>query len=182
MTLPSTPSQTIGPFFHRALERPAWRGLAAGDAAGERIEIEGRILDGDGQPVADAMLETWQADAEGRYGGAFRGFARIVTDAEGRFRLTTIRPGPVAGPGNARQAPHILVNLFARGLLRHLVTRIYFADRPEENAADPILGLIDDAGLRATLLAQPVDGRDGLARFRFDIVLQGAGETAFFDV
>ena len=184
-----TPSQTVGPFFHLALDRPEWSDLAAGNPAGERITVTGRVLDGDAAPVPDACLELWQANAAGRYAHPddargevaldpnFRGFGRVSTDAEGGFRFTTVRPGPVPGRGNAWQAPHIAVAVFARGLLKQLFTRIYFADEPR-NDADPVLAMIDDAAARQSLLARR--GADGV--YHFDIVLQGAGETAFFDV
>jgi protocatechuate 3,4-dioxygenase alpha subunit len=153
------------------------------------LEIVGRVLDGDGAPVPDALLEIWQANAAGRYvhpedsqpkpiDPAFRGFGRCASDAEGRFRFATIRPGRVPGRGNALQAPHINLGLFARGLLRRLVTRLYFEDAPE-NAEDPVLALVQDPARRATLLAKRVAG-DG-AVYRFDIVLQGNGETVFFE-
>ncbi|HYH19006.1 MAG TPA: protocatechuate 3,4-dioxygenase subunit alpha [Azospirillum sp.] len=186
----TTPSQTVGPFFHKALDRPAWSDLTAGGARGEVIRIEGRVLDGDGVPVTDALLEIWQADAGGRYAhpddtreGApdanFPGFGRAATDGTGTYRFTTVRPGPVPGNGNAMQAPHILVSVFARGLLDRLVTRIYFADEPA-NDTDPVLNAIADPAARRTLLAAREDA-GGVVTYRFDIVLQGDGETAFFE-
>src|SRR5579885_385763 len=187
-----TPSQTVGPFFHMALERPQWSDLTRDGPAGERIVITGRVLDGDGMPVGDACLELWQANAAGRYAHPddtrqdrpldphFRGFGRVSTDAEGRFRFVTIRPGPVPGRGNALQAPHINLAIFGRGLLKQLFTRVYFADAAE-NAADPLLLAIDDPAQRRTLLATRQD--DGPPpTYRFDIVLQGAGETVFLDL
>lgn len=188
-----TPSQTIGPFFHYALDRAEWSDLTAAGAAGQKIVIEGRVIDGDGAPAGDALLEIWQANAAGRYAHPedtqekpldpkFRGFGRICTDAEGRYRFTTIRPGPVPGRGNALQAPHINVSIFARGLLRRLVTRIYFADEPA-NETDPVLSAIEDPAVRRTLVADRNAGGKGRpAAYRFDIVLQGEGETAFFDI
>ena len=110
----------------------------------------------------------------------FAGFGRAFTDKQGRYRFTTIRPGAVPGRGNALQAPHIAMTIFARGLLKHLVTRIYFADLAAANEADPVLSGIEDAAARQSLLAKPVNG--ARARLRFDVVLQGEGETAFFDV
>jgi protocatechuate 3,4-dioxygenase alpha subunit len=187
-----TPSQTVGPFFHLALDRPGWNDLTRDGPAGERITVTGRVLDGDGAPVADACLELWQANAAGRYAHPddtredkpldpnFRGFGRASTDAEGRFRFVTIRPGPVPGRGNAWQAPHIAVAVFARGLLRQLVTRIYFADEPA-NESDPVLSAIADPAARATLLARR-SAAAGPPTYHFDIILQGAGETAFFEV
>jgi protocatechuate 3,4-dioxygenase alpha subunit len=188
----ATPSQTVGPFFHLALDRPEWADLTRDGAAGERIAVTGRVLDGDGAPVADACLELWQANAAGRYAHPedtrqdkpldphFRGFGRVSTDAQGRFRFVTIRPGPVPGRGNAWQAPHIAVAVFARGLLRQLVTRIYFADEPA-NESDPVLSAIADPAVRATLIARRSEAAEP-PTYRFDIILQGVGETAFFDI
>ena len=184
-----TPSQTVGPFFHDALALPGAEILVGPDTKGERLELIGRVLDGDGAPVPDALIEIWQANAEGRYAHpedgqpkpldpAFRGFGRCASDAEGRFRIATVRPGRVPGRGNALQAPHINLGLFARGLLRRLVTRLYFEDSPT-NAEDPVLALVQDPARRATLLAKRVAG-DG-AVYRFDIILQGNGETLFFE-
>ena len=168
-----TPSQTVGPFFHLGLDRPEWSDLTAGNPQGtplgERIVIEGRVLDGDGAPVPDALIELWQANAAGRYAHPddrqtdkpldpnFRGFGRVATDAEGRFRFTTIKPGPVPGRGNSLQAPHINVILFSRGLLIHLHTRIYFDGEPA-NTADPLLSSIEDPAVRGTLLARRAEG------------------------
>lgn len=185
------PSQTVGPFFHLGLDRPEWADLTLGNPQGERIAIEGRVIDGDGAPVPDAMIEVWQANAFGRYNHpeddqdklldqGFRGFGRVATDAEGRFRIVTVKPGPVPGRGNALQAPHINVAVFARGLLKHLYTRIYFAG-DARNAADPLLSTIEEEAVRRTLLAQPAGGENP-ARYRFDIVLQGENETAFLDI
>src|SRR3954467_3900092 len=127
-----TPSQTVGPFFHLGMDRPEWTDLTVNNPRGERMVIEGRVLDSDGAPVPDAVLEVWQANAAGRYNHkddsrddapldpGFRGFGRVATGADGEFRLVTIKPGPVPGHGNAWQAPHINVALFARGLLLHL--------------------------------------------------------------
>ena len=186
-----TPSQTVGPFFHLGLARAEWADLSADNPAGERIAIEGRVVDGDGVPVPDALIELWQANAAGRYNHPddrqdekpldrhFRGFGRVATDAEGCFRVVTVKPGPVPGRGNALQAPHINIALFARGLLKHLYTRIYFADEAA-NASDPLLSSIDDAAARRSLLASREGGSPTL--YRFDIVLQGDNETAFLDI
>ncbi|HEX3536697.1 MAG TPA: protocatechuate 3,4-dioxygenase subunit alpha [Stellaceae bacterium] len=188
-----TASQTVGPFFHLGLDRPEWADLTRQNPSGERIVIEGRVLDGDGSPVPDAMIEVWQANAAGRYNHPddrradepvdpqFRGFGRAATDGEGRFRITTIKPGPVPGRGNTLQAPHLTLAIFARGLLRHLYTRIYFADEPA-NAHDPLLSSIEDESARATLLAHPSDPIRGTGTYRFDIVLQGENETVFLDI
>ena len=192
-----TPSQTVGPFFHLGLDRPEWSDLTEGHPQrtplGERIVIEGRVLDGDGAPVPDALIELWQANAAGRYAHPdnrqtdkpldpnFRGFGRVATDAEGRFRFTTIKPGPVPGRGNSLQAPHINVILFSRGLLIHLHTRIYFDGEPA-NTADPLLSAIEDLAVRNTLVARRAEGSGSPARYRFDIVIQGENETAFLDL
>ena len=186
-----TPSQTVGPFFHLALDRPEWADLARDNPGGERIVVEGRIIDGDNAPVPDACLELWQANAAGRYAHPddtqqdkpldpnFRGFGRVSTGADGGFRFTTVKPGPVPGRGNAQQAPHIEVAVFARGLLKQLYTRIYFADEAA-NEADPVLLSIEDPAVRRTLVARPAGSNP--PTYRFDIVLQGENETAFFDV
>jgi protocatechuate 3,4-dioxygenase alpha subunit len=186
-----TPSQTVGPFFHLGMVRAEWSDLTADNPAGNKIAIEGRVLDGDGVPVPDAVIEVWQANAVGRYNHPddrqedkpldphFRGFGRAATDADGRFRIVTIKPGPVPGRGNALQAPHINVALFARGLLKHLNTRIYFADEAA-NAADPLLSSIEDAAARGTLLARREAGQPPV--YRFDIVMRGANETVFLDI
>jgi protocatechuate 3,4-dioxygenase alpha subunit len=169
--LTPTASQTAGPFFRGALQRPGWEDLSA-HLEGTPVTIAGRVLDRDGAGVFDAMLELWQADAEGRYAdGKIRGFGRVCTSENGEFTFTTVIPGAVDG-----QAPHINVSLFARGLLKRLVTRIYFADRERENANDAILALAP-AVRRATMLAKPA----GDGRYRFDIKLQGDGETVFFE-
>lgn len=192
MTLGATPSQTIGPFFHRALLHEGWNDLAARGAAGERVAIEGRVLDGDGAPVTDAMIEVWQANAVGRYDHPddrdenkpfdpnFHGFGRTATSPDGRFRLRTIKPGPVAGAGEALQAPHINVSIFARGLLKRLVTRIYFPGEPL-NETDPLLSALP-AGRRPTLIARIADAGAAECVLHFDIVLQGDNETVFLDV
>lgn len=184
-----TPSQTVGPFFHYALTDPhSITDLTGPQTRGERIVIHGQVVDGEGIGVPDAMLEIWQANAEGKFDHpedrqdkphdpAFRGWGRIATDANGNFAFTTVKPGPVPGPGNTLQAPHILVNLFARGLLKQLVTRIYF-DGDRHNDADPILALIEESERRATLLARV----EGQGRYRWNVVLQGDDETVFFDV
>ncbi len=158
-----TPSQTVGPFFYFGLcERPA------ASLADEGIRIAGRVLDGAGEPVPDAMVEIWQADESGAYRGDW-GWARCGTNADGEYAFTTVKPGPVDG-----QAPHLEVQVFARGLLKQVLTRIYFADEEDANAADPVLSSLDDDD-RETLLAR----RDGDA-YRFDVRLQGDAQTVFF--
>ena len=189
-----TPSQTIGPFFSPALLRSDRATLAAPGSAGIRVRVQGRVLDGAGDPVPDAMIEVWQANANGRYDHAadaredapldpgFHGFGRTGTDAAGRFRFESVKPGPVPGRANARQAPHLNLLVFARGLLNHLYTRVYFSDESEANAIDPVLCAVEPAR-RDTLVA----GLDGARRspipllYRFEIRLQGSGETVFFD-
>ncbi len=190
MILPQTPSQTIGPFFKPSLVRSGDETLARRESRGDRIVIVGRVLDGDGAPVDDAMVEIWQANADGRYDHPddmqeklndphFHGFGRAATDRQGCFRFDTIKPGPASGLGDALQAPHINVSLFARGLLKRLVTRIYFPDEPL-NASDAILNSVPSAR-RSTLIAR-VESITPTPTFRFDIVLQGDNETVFLDV
>lgn len=202
-----TPWQTTGPFFHFGL---AWSGgadlisdsvlgarpdlTATGHdllvrhgatnrnlTKGTRIEITGSMFDNRGEPFTDALLEIWQADAEGRYGqGAdphFLGFGRCATDKTGCYRFRTIRPGRVRGPGNSLQAPHIALGLVGPGILKRLVTRIYFADAAE-NAEDPILSLVPEER-RSTLIAKAEPGANNT--YRFDIRLGAERETVFFD-
>jgi len=176
------PSQTVGPFFHIAFANdPASGRLAGSETASERISVRVRLLDGDGVPVEDGLIELWQADAEGNYprapGDAFRGFGQLPTGAEGACIFETIYPGRVSC-GDAFQAPHISVSVFARGLLGRLCTRIYFEGDPSL-AEDPILRLVPEER-RRTLLAQRDPVHSG--RWNFDIRLQGEQETVFFDV
>jgi protocatechuate 3,4-dioxygenase alpha subunit len=197
MGFQATTSQTVGPYFQIGLARVYIDDLTAPGVSGQVIEIEGRVFDGDGQPVPDGVIEIWQADAQGRYAhpefspdlendahvngptprgpGAFRGFGRVPTQADGSFRLKTIKPGRVPAPDGTLQAPHIAVSVFMRGLLRRLVTRIYFPDEAS-NAEDFALKLVE-AGRRHTLIAKKL--RDG--RLEWNVVLQGADETVFFD-
>ena len=174
--MPTTPSQTVGPFF--AIELPYGDGrYAVPEGTPGAIWLRGRVFDGDGAPVPDALVESWQADPDGQFGGDFRGFGRSGTDDEGRWAVLTLKPGPVPGGSEeTTQAPHVDLNIFARGLLHQVVTRVYFADEAQANAADPILaGLDEDA--RTTLVAQR--GADG---YELDIHLQGPHETTFFAV
>lgn len=192
MDLVPTPSQTIGPFFHFALSVNGC--LAAAGAQGERVSLACRLLDGDGLPVPDAMIELWQADANGRYNHpedpqgkttdpAFWGFGRLSTDEHGACAFETIKPGRVPGWGPAMQAPHMNVSIFARGMLKRLVTRIYFAG-DAANAEDALLALVPEER-RGTLMAQPRMAQADTAQpgsWTFDIHLCGEGETVFFDV
>jgi len=190
VTLPLTPSQTAGPFFAIGLPWPDGPYVVPERTPGA-ITIGGWVLDGAGVPVTDALVETWQADPDGRFahpGGprdsgeapAFRGFGRCPTDAAGRYRVITLRPGRVPSPGGGWEAPHLDVSVFARGLLDRVVTRIYFPDEQAANLADPVLRAIGDPDRRATLVAAAQPGLPG--EFRFDIRLQGPRETVFFDV
>ncbi|MGH6968350.1 MAG: protocatechuate 3,4-dioxygenase subunit alpha [Stellaceae bacterium] len=187
-----TATQTAGPFFHFGLVRPEWADLAdGGKAKGDRIVLEGRVTDGDGSPLPDAIVEIWHANAAGKYAHPddkqdkpldphFRGFGRVFTDKDGIYLFTTVKPGAVPGRGNALQAPHIAVSIAARGLLHHLFTRVYFAGE-SLNASDPVLATIDDPARQRTLIAAPNGKANGAAVWRFDIALQGKGETVFFD-
>jgi len=192
MLYPTT-SQTVGPYLHIGLSGLNCADLTAGqpDLAVASVVIEGRIIDGQGNPVPDGMIEIWQADARGvyrhpddpRYGEpatstpGFTGFGRVPTEADGSFRFTTIKPGSVPAPDGTLQAPHLLVSLFMRGLLKHLSTRLYFPDEARANEQDWVLRQTP-AARRETLVAQASD--DGV--LRWNVVLQGAGETVFFDV
>jgi protocatechuate 3,4-dioxygenase alpha subunit len=171
-----TPSQTIGPYFEVLIPRTADPAVLVAASASRRIRVEGSVRDGADNPVPDALVEIWQADPEGRYEDNAGGFARVAVGDRGEFAVDTFVPGAVPGPGASRQAPHLLVGLFARGLLRRLVTRIYFPDQGDLDL-DPILALVP-AERRPTLVAKPI----GPNRYRFDIVLQGGSETVFFDV
>jgi protocatechuate 3,4-dioxygenase alpha subunit len=186
MKLPPTASQTVGPYLHIGLAWLTIDRIAAPDCPGQHLQIGGRVLDGDGLPVTDAVVEIWQADANGRYAHpedtreaplppGFRGFGRVPTDVDGRFRFFTIKPGPVADLDGGLQSPHLLVSVFMRGLLKRLVTRVYFPDEPR-NADDRVLRLVP-IERRGTLVARPVTSNE----LEWDIILQGAGETVFFD-
>jgi protocatechuate 3,4-dioxygenase alpha subunit len=189
MSLEPTPSQTIGPFFHDALVAEDRSELVAPDHP-DAVRIKGTVYDGAGEPVPDAMVEIWQANGAGRYNDpaderqdvplepeTFSGFGRSGTDAGGKFSFVTVKPGPVSAPDGNSQAPHVMVSVFARGLLKRLVTRIYFPDEGEANAADPVLSSIEDEQFRSTLVAHD----EGNA-LRFDIHLQGESQTAFFEL
>jgi protocatechuate 3,4-dioxygenase, alpha subunit len=199
MTTPATTWQTIGPFFSIGLSWLYRDNLADAGVSGERVEISGRILDGDGVAVPDGVVEIWQANSHGKYAhpedvqdkpldAGFIGYGRVPTDDDGRFRFTTIKPGRVPtahAPGrqnpsaeNALQAPHLAISVFTRGLLRRLITRMYFPDEPS-NAEDFALNLVE-ASRRGTLIAKKVQGRPGV--LEWNVVLQGSNETVFFDV
>lgn len=185
-------SQTVGPFFGPALLREGAirQVLVQPETRGTRIRIEGRVVDGDGVPVPDAMVEIWQANAAGRYNHpadngpspldpAFLGFGRSGTEDDGRFWFETVKPGAVPFDATRLQAPHLCMTVFARGLLNHVVTRLYFPDEPETDR-DPILRLVPEER-RRTLIASR-EGSAGVVVYRLDVVLQGPRETAFFQV
>jgi protocatechuate 3,4-dioxygenase, alpha subunit len=189
MSLQATTSQTVGPYFEIGMRWDYRENLAPAGVAGERVTIQGRVLDGDGLPVPDAVLEIWQANSQGEYAHpedmqskpveyGFAGYGRVPTDMNGAFRFTTIKPGPVPGPSNKDQAPHLLVSVFMRGLLIRLVTRIYFPNDPR-NGEDYILNLVEPER-RPTLIANPVSKRPDV--LEWNVALQGADETVFFDL
>ena len=186
-----TGSQTVGPYFHLGLARGGSEAgkLAAPDAQGEHIRLAIRVLDAEGAGVPDAMIELWQADANGKYDHpedpqgkvpdpAFVGYGRLPSDKDGKLLFETVRPGRAAGVDGALQAPHINVHIFSRGILRHVSTRIYFAGEPA-NAEDAILRLVPEAR-RDTLMARPDPQQPGT--WVIDFRLCGEGETVFFDV
>lgn len=185
MSLSKTTSQTVGPYFAIGLAWLNKNDLTGPGVSGKRVTIAGRVLDADGNPVPDALLEVWQANSHGKYAHpedhqdkplekGFLGFARIPMDDQGRYRFTTIQPGPVPGPDGQPQAPHIVVSVFARGMLDRLVTRIYFPDEPL-NAGDFVLHLVEPAR-RGTLIARKTGDT-----LEWNVILQGPEETVFFD-
>jgi len=203
MSLQATTSQTVGPYFQIGLARFYVDDLTGPGVSGETIEIEGRVLDGDGEPVPDGVIEIWQADAQGKYAhpeflqelesvqkngaeakehaqaqreqAGFRGFGRVPTQPDGSFRFKTIKPGRVPAPDGTLQAPHIAISVFTRGLLRRLVTRIYFPGEPS-NAEDFALKLVE-AERRHTLIAKKLSA----SVLEWNVMLQGKDETVFFD-
>jgi protocatechuate 3,4-dioxygenase alpha subunit len=188
--LAPTPPQTAGPFVGLLLRGAPLNVVAPADGRGERIRIEGAVCDGRGAPVGDAMIELWRAGEDrppngladsgvGEATGRSFGFGRAGTDPEGRYWFETSRPAPLPAPDGGLQAPHVSVQIFARGVMDRLSTRAYLEDEPA-NAADPVLRSLPD-DRRPTLLARR-ERRDGIRTYRFDIVLQGDGETVFFDV
>ncbi len=185
-----TPSQTVGPFFHFCLtsEECSVSRIAGPEAEGERVKLTVCVTDGDSLLLDDSMIEIWQADAAGKYNHPddnqnkacdprFLGFGRMGTGDDGCCQFETIRPGTVPGPGNSVQAPHLNVAVFARGMLKQLYTRIYFAGDPA-NEHDPVLALVPPER-RETLMAQPAAPAGA---WRFNVRLQGDQETVFFDV
>lgn len=198
--LKETPSQTAGPYVHIGLapraagfdifETELGRDIIGPNASGERIRIDGTVLDGMGEPLKDVLLEVWQANAAGYYPhpadrnadqveSGFRGWGRVIPDFQtGMWSFETVKPGPVMGRNGQTMAPHISVWIVSRGINIGLNTRLYFGDEAEANGADPVLGMIEQASRRATLIAE----RTSPGAYRFDIRLQGAGETVFFDI
>lgn len=188
MSLRATTWQTVGPYFRIGLSPLFEHDIAGEGVEGQRMRVEGRILDGDGVPIPDACIEIWQANAHGKYAHpedaqdkpleqGFRGFARIPADEQGIFRFTTVKPGSVPGPGGRPQAPHLVISITMRGLMRGLLTRAYFQGEPG-NASDPILQRVP-THRRETLMLQPV--LDDPCLLRWTIRMQGERETVFFD-
>ena len=187
-----TASQTVGPFLKIGLVREGQEYVVPKNTNGA-LKVQGRVYDGEEKPVPDAMIEIWQANVHGKYNHpedlsdaelvkGFNGFGRSCTDEEGCYFFVTVKPGRVAGLGNTLQAPHIAINVFARGMLKQQVTRLYFSDEINANSEDPVLNSIDDAEMRDTLVASKVDDENGMTCYKFNIHLQGEKETAFFDV
>jgi protocatechuate 3,4-dioxygenase alpha subunit len=186
-----TPSQTVGPFYAIGLTRKPMNAMATDTTQGQRIRIEGQVFDGDGAAIPDVMVEIWQANSYGRYNHpddkqekpldpSFTGWCRSGTDEKCFYNFETIKPGPVPGDGESVQAPHINFVIFARGMLVHAYTRMYFADEPA-NASDPVLSSIKNKKRRQTLIGSP-GMENGKTVYRFDIRLQGENETVFFDM
>ncbi|PMY62963.1 MULTISPECIES: protocatechuate 3,4-dioxygenase subunit alpha [Pseudomonas] len=187
MTLTATTSHTVGPYYHIGLTWLNREDLTRAETLGERVAISGQVVDGNGDFVNDAMLEIWQANALGKYDHPeddqakaldpnFQGFGRVPVDGEGRFRFTTIKPGTVPGLKGSTQAPHLVVLVFARGLVKHLLTRIYFDGEPA-NATDPLLACVPEER-RVTLLAKA----DAPGHYQWNVILKGTdAETVFFD-
>ena len=172
-----TPSQTAGPYLSIGLLRDLVPTVLVEPGDPRAIRIQGRLLDGAGDGVGDGLVEVWQADEAGRYGtDAFPGFGRAGTDGDGRFEFVTLKPGRVPWPDGGLQAPHVAVGILARGLLKRVVTRLYFPDEVEANETDPVLSALSPSR-RETLVAVPEDGA-----LRFDVRLQGPAQTTFFAV
>lgn len=199
--LKETPSQTAGPYVHIGLapgdagfeiyKQELGRDIAGPNAKGERIRVEGKVIDGTGSPIKDVLLEVWQANADGIHAhpedpgeveDGFRGWGRVITDFEtGEWGFDTVKPGRTRGRNIGLQAPHLNLWIVARGINVGLNTRIYFEDEAEANAEDPVLNLIEWERRRPTLIAKRTE-RDGQPVYRFDIKLQGEDETVFFDI
>jgi protocatechuate 3,4-dioxygenase alpha subunit len=196
-TFKETPSQTAGPYVHIGLalaaagieprEHEIWNQLAKPDAPGEHILLLGEVYDGNGHLVRDSFLEIWQADANGHYDSdydtekAFNSFGRTATTFDGgEWTVHTVKPGVVNNAAGVPMAPHVNISLFARGINIHLQTRLYFDDEAEANAKDPVLNLIEQPSRRQTLVAKRCEV-DGKTAYRFDMRIQGEGETVFFD-
>jgi protocatechuate 3,4-dioxygenase alpha subunit len=199
--LKETPSQTAGPYVHIGLapgaagfdiyEQELGQDIAGPNAKGERIRVEGLVVDGTGSPIKDVLLEAWQANSDGVYAHpedegeteeGFRGWGRVITDFEtGEWGFDTVKPGASRGRNGATQAPHINLWVVARGINLGLNTRIYFEDEEAANAADPVLNVIEWEKRRATLIARRSE-RDGQTVYRFDVKIQGENETVFFDI
>ncbi len=187
-----TPSQTVGPYFTMRLAGEGDNVIVTPETIGRRIKIEGRIYDGDRRPIEDALIEIWQANAAGRYrhphdrrvdapiDEAFSGFGRCAVDFhDGSYSFLTVEPGPVPHPDGSWQAPHVSLVVQARGMLRPVFTRMYFADEDAANATDPVLALVPPER-RSTLIGVVVDTA-AIPTYRFDIRFQGADETVFLD-
>lgn len=185
-----TPSQTVGPFFSFCLaprDRPGIgrASLITPDAIGAPITIEGQVLDGNGAPVPDALIEIWQADGEGRYAGfhrtatasSFTGFGRATCDADGRFTIETVKPASVVDLEGRRSAPHVAIGVFGKGINRRLYTRLYFPDEAA-NDTDPVLSSVETSR-RSSMIARETDGTG--RRYAFTIRLQGIDETVFLE-
>ena len=199
--LRETPSQTAGPYVHIGLAPGAagfdiyreelGHDIAGPNAKGERIRVEGLVMDGTGSPIKDVLLEAWQANSDGVYAhpehpgeveDGFRGWGRVITDFDtGEWGFDTIKPGPVMGRNGRMMAPHINLWLVARGINIGLNTRIYFSDEDAANAADPVINLVEWERRRQTLIARRSEA-DGKIVYRFDVQIQGENETVFFDI
>jgi protocatechuate 3,4-dioxygenase, alpha subunit len=189
MSLQTTTSQTVGPYFTMGMSWLIRDNLVGEGVSGDHFTIQGRVFDGDGVPVPDAILEIWQANAHGKYDHpedtqrkllepGFKGYGRVLVSHEGMFRFVTIKPGSVPGPKDKEQAPHLAISIFMRGLLKRLVTRMYFPD-DARNADDPILSLVEPER-RSTLIARKTAVSPGT--LEWNVLLQGPDETVFFDV
>ena len=188
MSLQTTPSQTVGPYFRIGVEPLYCSDVAGVEALGQRISIAGSIVDGDGAPVGDAFIEIWQADAAGIYrhaedpraaaaSSAFNGFGRIAMDERGQFQFSTIKPGRVPGADGKLQAPHLSVLIYMRGILKPVMTRLYFSDEASANDRDPVLALVP-AGRRETLIAK----LNGDHAYAWHLRMQGEHEIVAFSV